>query len=173
MGVSTGWAFSIFRDASRIEGEAALDPEGLECGVASLGLGLRALPTCDLERNRPVAGRKEGRWSKKRVSWAAALTHFPGLEVICLTLGHARLHMQHTARPASPMSSQSLVRLQRREEPTRYRTNSTAGANSVGQGRGSPHGLRSPALAGRHDGWVLPVLQHATRRAGQARRPKR
>lgn len=84
-------------------------PWRLECGVASLGLGLTALATCDLERNRPVAGRKEGRWSKKRVSWAAALTHFPGLEVICLTLGHARLHMQHTAKRASPVSSQSVV----------------------------------------------------------------
>ena len=75
-----------------------------------MGLGLRALPTCELERNRPVAGKSEGRWSKKRVSWAAALTHFPGLEVICLTLGHARLHMQHTVKRTSPMSSQSVVR---------------------------------------------------------------
>lgn len=104
--------------------------------MASLGLGLTALPTCDLERNRPIAGKKEGRWSKKRVSWAAALTHFPGLEVICLTLGHARLHMQHTVKPASPMSSLSVVRLGHRDEPTRYRTNSTARCKLCSQGRG-------------------------------------
>lgn len=115
--------------------------------MASLGLGLTALPTCDLERNRPIAGKKEGRWSKKRVSWAAALTHFPGLEVICLTLGHARLHMQHTVKPTGPDEQSVSCSLWNAARNRQSTSQTERPVQTLFAGSGArPMGSRSPAL---------------------------